>query len=313
VKGRFHAGELELQRRAGVRQEAQAVGRIVANRLPPPAARFLSRQRLAVASSRDADGAVWASPLTGHAGFVSAVDDRLLHLAARPVPGDPLLPDLAAHPELGLLVLDPRTRQRMRFNGRGLATREGIFLLVEQAYGNCPKYVQKRALEPEREPAPVPPGVPRVTRQLDPRQQEWVGSADTFFIASFHPTGGADASHRGGFPGFVRVAGPGRLAFDDYPGNGMFNTLGNLVAYPRAGLLFVDFASGDMLQLTGSAHVGDDFAVELEVESVRETPAGCPLRFRFLEYSPANPPLSRAGFGGITSGEAGAARREEDA
>jgi hypothetical protein len=53
-------------------------------------------------------------------------------------------------------------------------------------------------------------------------------------MASFHPRGGADASHRGGRPGSVRVLDEGRLAFADYPGNNMFNTLGNLIEYPRA-------------------------------------------------------------------------------
>jgi hypothetical protein len=308
VEGPFHAGERELQRRAGV--PAEAIGRIVGRHVPRGASAFLSRQRFAVVSSLDAGGRVWASLLTGPAGFVAAVDDETLLLAARPNPGDPLADDLAARPELGLLVLDPRTRQRMRFNGRGLAAPEGIFVLVDQAYGNCPKYIQRRALEAES--GPNPPGAPSVTGQLNPRQQDWIRKADTFFIASFHPQGGADASHRGGLPGFVRVPAPTRVAFDDYPGNGMFNTLGNLVAYPQAGLLFVDFVTGDLLQVAGRAHVGDDFSVSFEVEAVRETAAGSPLRWRFLEYSPANPPSSHPAPGGISSNGAGTSRREED-
>lgn len=299
MNGPFHAGELELQRRAGVLEDAQAVGRIISRRIPVGAGRFLERQRFAVASSLDDRGRVWASLLTGSAGFVGVVDDQMLRLAAQPNPGDPLAVNLAGRPELGLLVLDPRTRQRMRFNGRGLLAPEGTFLLVEQAYGNCPKYIQRRALEPEADPAR--PGVPHAAERLSPRQQDWMRQADTFFIASFHPTGGADASHRGGFPGFVRVIGEDRLAFDDYPGNAMFNTLGNLVAYAQAGLLFVDFASGDLLQLTGHARVGGDFSVGFDVHSVRETPAGSPLRWSFVDYSPANPGPSQSSAGGISS------------
>jgi hypothetical protein len=51
----------------------------------------------------------------------------------------------------------------------------------------------------------------------------------------------------------VKVLGPGSLAFPDYPGNNMFNTLGNLERYPRAGLLFLDFETGSTLQLVGRA------------------------------------------------------------
>jgi len=288
MKSPFHEGELELQRRAGSLEAAGAVGRIVRSQLPPGAGRFLARQRFGVASSLEPGGRVWASLLTGPEGFIGVVDPQMLRLAAAPVTGDPLVENLAARPELGLLVLDPRTRQRLRFNGRGLLRPEGLFLVVQQAYGNCPKYIQRREPEPDGEgPAP---GDPRVSRRLDARQQAWLRAADTFFIASFHPAGGADASHRGGFPGFVRVPGSDLVEFDDYPGNGMFNTLGNLLAYPPAGLLLAHFASGDLLQLSGHTEVDAEFRVRFQVESVRETRGASPLRFRFLEYSPANPP-----------------------
>jgi predicted pyridoxine 5'-phosphate oxidase superfamily flavin-nucleotide-binding protein len=290
VDGPFHSGELEMQARAGVLDEARTVGRIIADRLPSGVERFLGRQRFGVAASLDPSGRVWASLLTGPEGFISAVDSRLLCLAAEPREDDPLGPNLRARPELGLLVLDPRTRQRMRFNGRGLLSPEGVFLLVAQVYGNCPKYIQRRRLEPDGE-APRE-GSTRVSSTLDPRQRSTVDGADTFFIASFHPEGGADASHRGGHPGFVRAVGPRTLLFPDYPGNGMFNTLGNLAAYPQAGLLFVDFAGGDLLQLTGRAHVRRDVSVAFEIDEVRETPGGSPLRFAFVEYSPANLPVS---------------------
>jgi predicted pyridoxine 5'-phosphate oxidase superfamily flavin-nucleotide-binding protein len=306
MSGPFHAGEREMQRRAGGLEEADAVGRTIRQTLPTGVGRFLARQRLAVASSLDARGRVWASLLTGPPGFLEPVDPQLLRLAAQPVPGDPLAEDLDTRPELALLVLDPETRQRMRFNGRGMRSPEGVFLLVGQAYGNCPKYIQRRRLE-----AVVGDDAasPRVATQLAAHQREAVARADTFFIASFHPEGGADASHRGGRPGFVRVLGPDRLAFDDYPGNGMFNTLGNLVVNPHAGLLFLDFETGDGLQLTGRARIEPDSSVVFHVDEVRETRAMSPLRYRLVEPSPSNPPLSRNGSPDIGSAEPSGDRR----
>jgi len=309
MKEPFHPGELEVQRRAGVLDEARRVGRIIGSGLPAGVGQFLARQRFAIAGSLDSRGRVWASALTGPAGFIEPVDPQLLRLTSGPHPGDPLTDNLANRPELGLLVLDPRTRQRMRFNGRGGFFPEGLFLVVEQAYGNCPKYIQLRRLELDAEAQGE--GRTRVSATLGPGHRAAIARADTFFIASFHPGAGADASHRGGYPGFVRVLGPDRLAFDDYPGNSMFNTLGNLVEYPSAGLLFVDFASGDVLQLTGRAQVRPDFSVEIQVDEVRETPGASPLRFSFVAYSPSNPRLSHAGPGGVSSVEpAEPARRE---
>jgi uncharacterized protein len=271
----------------GVVEEAVEVGRIISRTIPPGAVRFLATQRLAVSASLDATGRPWASLLTGPPGFVRAIDERLLGIAVSPEAGKPLADNLAVRPELALLVLDPRTRQRVRFNGRGLSS-DGVFLMTDQVYGNCPKYIQKRRLIGE---SPLPPGTPVRTRGLDARQRDLVTRADTAFIASFHPQGGADASHRGGHPGFVRVESGHRLSIPDYPGNNMFNTLGNLVAYPRAGLLFVDFEQGGVLQITGRAtlDMAPERRVSLDVEEVWETRNGSHLRWELVEYSPSNP------------------------
>jgi predicted pyridoxine 5'-phosphate oxidase superfamily flavin-nucleotide-binding protein len=296
--GPFHSGELELQRRAGVLGATDDLGRGIRTSIPQGIARFLREQRFAVVATADGAGRVWVSHLAGPRGFVAAVGEQMLRLAAQPVPGDPLADDLPARPEAGVLLIDPRTRQRVRMNGRGLLTPDGLFVLTSQVYGNCPKYIQRRALV---DGDGGPPGPTRVTPHLTQAQRAGIARADTFFIGSVHPTGGADASHRGGRPGFVRVVGDARLEFAHYPGNGMFNTLGNLVESPRAGLLFVDVETGGLLQLTGTAEVAADFSVRFDVESVRETPGGSPLRYTLLEVSPALDDVSHEGAGGIPS------------
>ena len=52
-------------------------------------------------------------------------------------------------------------------------------------------------------------------------------------------------SHRGGHTGFARSSqapdGGDLLTLPDYVGNFMFNTLGNLLDWPQAGLLFIDW------------------------------------------------------------------------
>src|SRR6188508_941440 len=123
----YHEGEKALQRRAGVREQARAVGAIVEGTIFPAARRFLAEQRILVAASLDAHGRPWASLLTGEPGFAQAVDETLLRIAAQPVPGDPLGANLAARPELGLLAIDLRTRRRVRVNGRAVLRGDGIY------------------------------------------------------------------------------------------------------------------------------------------------------------------------------------------
>jgi predicted pyridoxine 5'-phosphate oxidase superfamily flavin-nucleotide-binding protein len=298
--GPFHEGELEVQRRAGVATTAERVGRIVRSEIPELAREFLREQRFAVLAAADAEERVWATLVYGEPGFLTA-SEHVLRIAARPGPGDPLASRLAGETEVGVLVIDLATRRRMRINGRARPWgADGLEIAPREVYANCPKYIQQRIVRREPEAAGASAGTIERGSALTAAQTRLVTGADTLFIASRHPAGGADASHRGGNPGFVRVDAPDRLTFPDYSGNAMFNTLGNLAADPRAGLLFVDFDQGSTLQLTGragidwsreaaSAFSGAERVVKVSVESVVETVGALPLRGRLVSRSPHNP------------------------
>src|SRR5207248_9603887 len=68
----------------------------------------------------------------------------------------------------------------------------------------------------------------------------FIEGAMFFFLATADADGRPDCSFKGGTPGFVRIVGEGELAFPDYDGNGMFKSLGNILANPEVGLLFID-------------------------------------------------------------------------
>src|SRR5690349_12559431 len=88
--GGFHEGELEVQERAGVAEEAARLeGMLAPAQLGGGAAIFLSQQRFAVLGARDEDGRLWASPLTGRPGFLEAAPSELT-VKARPSEEDPL-------------------------------------------------------------------------------------------------------------------------------------------------------------------------------------------------------------------------------
>ena len=237
-------------------------------------------------------------------GFLATPDDRTVAIAALPPAGDPLARTLAAGPApAGLLAIEPQTRRRLRVNGTAELDAGGVRLRTEQVYGNCPKYIARRAVVAEGAPeAPAPAAVRRDA--LSPADRARIARADTFFIATAAPGGGADASHRGGSPGFVAVHDERRLSFPDYAGNTMFMTLGNLEANPRAGLLFLDWERGDTLQLSGRATVdwsperaaalpGAERVVDFEVEAVVFAPRALPLRWALQERSRFNPPVGR--------------------
>ena len=289
----YHSGSRAVQDRVGVRDLADHVGRAIGQGIRPVAAAFLELQPMLVIGAADPDtGAVWAALLTGEPGFVRATGPHRISVRGGLHEGDPLTAALAtAGTAVGTIELDPRTRRRMRLNGRVTPTARGLSIDADQVFSNCPKYLQRRETYERVERAPE---AIRHGSELTPSQREFIEAADTFFIASVHGHG-ADASHRGGNPGFVHATSPNELSWRDFPGNSMFLTLGNLSADPRAGLLFLDWTSGAVLQVTGRARTEFDAhgerTVRFTVEAVAETPGASPLRWTAPEYSPANPVL----------------------
>jgi predicted pyridoxine 5'-phosphate oxidase superfamily flavin-nucleotide-binding protein len=300
----FHNGELAVQRRAGADHVAAKVGRNILPFVPAEYGEFLGRQPFVVVASQDSGGRVWSSPLVGGVGFARPLDDQQIRFAAAPTTGDPLEEALArSRTHIGVLAIEFHSRSRIRLNGVAQRTTDGILLTVKEAFGNCPKYIQRRL--PSETIASRGMSRHGTARALDPGQATLVRRADTFFIASSHPEGGADASHRGGQPGFVEVSDDGRrLAFPDYSGNRMFQTLGNLAVDPRAGLLFLDWESGTALQLSGYARIiwdgealalrpGAERLVEFDITAVHEFERAMPARWSLLERSRLNPPVNR--------------------
>ena len=86
----------------------------------------------------------------------------------------------------------------------------------------------------------------------------FIESRPLFFLATADASGHPDCSYKGGRPGFVRVVAPDTLAFPSYDGNGMFKSLGNILANPHVGLLFIDFETPKRLRVNGVASVSDD-------------------------------------------------------
>ena len=299
----FHAGEQAVQARAGSHARMAEVGpRVIRGVMPLQHREFFPLLRFVVLGAVDAGGQPWASWLVGRgAGFVTSPDETHLRIDALPSEGDPLRGLIHPGASLGLLGIELPTRRRNRANGRVADVDEhGFTLQVLQSFGNCPKYIQRRELLPR---SGVAAGAVQARDRLDAHAAMRVRAADTFFVATHAagdpPSAGSDVSHRGGRPGFVQVGDDGRsLTWPDFIGNSFFNTLGNLAAEPRAGLVFTDFERGDLLHVNGRSEIVWDGAelasfagaqrlVRLHIDHVLHRPAALPLRWQFVEPSPA--------------------------
>lgn len=300
----WHDGERALQERAGVLERMAGLGaRVLRDRMPEQHRAFFAQPPFVVVGGLDAARQPWASVLAGPPGFMQSPDEQHLRVDARAATDDPLADSMRLGASVALLGIEPHTRRRNRLNGVVSALdASGFTVEVRQSFGNCPKYIQAR------EPAFVAQAsvaqAAQRARGLDAAARRIVETADTFFIATAHPAAGdalashgVDVSHRGGRPGFVRVTDGNRLTVPDFVGNSFFNTLGNIEVNPRAGLLFVDFETGDLLHVTVRAEVlwdGPELAafegaqrlLRMEVVSALRRPAALPLHWEPAQPSP---------------------------
>lgn len=312
--GIFHEGELAVQEATGERAAAARIARMVSNTIPPAPASFLAQQRMLVLSSADPAGAVWASLIFGREGFASSPNGEVVVIdrpRAEIATADALHRNLQVGAMLGILAIELGSRKRFRINGIvSSSTEERVEVVVREAYVNCPKYIQRRHLREVDGPSGATSLLASGTT-LDRERASRIGRSDTMFVASLHPRRGADASHRGGEPGFLQVRDERTIRVPEYKGNGLYNTLGNLVVSNKAGLSIPDFEDGRVIQLTGSATVvldpprgsctsaaggtASDAATGRYWDFVvsRWTEFSLPrtLRWELIDRSPFNPPL----------------------
>jgi predicted pyridoxine 5'-phosphate oxidase superfamily flavin-nucleotide-binding protein len=302
-KGPFHEGEIAVQERAGERESARRNSVGISSRITTAALPFLARQRLLALTIAGDDGYLWTSVWCGQPGFVTSPDGVRVSLRRASMsvsPDDPVLNRLAIGREVGMLAIELASRRRLRMNGTIEKTSDDeIRIVVRESVPNCPKYIQRR--QPlDVSSAPASPGVSESGRTVDEDRRALVENADTAFVGSLHPTRGVDASHRGGAPGFIRVADAKTLRVADYPGNGMFMTLGNFESDSRACLAVVDFERGRFVSFSGSAQL------HFDVEDPQHPTGGTgrywdlavrewvqvdlpPARWQLLDASPFNP------------------------
>lgn len=299
----FHAGERTVQDLLNVRQMADSTGKMIQQTIPEKFATFLNNQTMMMIGSRDETGRVWGSCIVGEPGFIQVKGTDTILINGQINEFDPLLSNLIINKDVGINVIDFSSRIRIRINGVVLNDTfdKTIEVKVEQVYGNCPKFIQSRVFNYLPTQKKENKLIYRNTI-LNEMHEQWIKNSDTFIIASSSSEGKMDISHRGGMPGFIQVTNKNSLIFPDYPGNNLFNTLGNIIQNPNVGLFFFDFENGDTLQLTGKAQIiwevseqnavdfpGAQRFIEFNIEEVLQNYNSRTYNWEFKAYSPFNP------------------------
>ena len=261
ISSPWHEGELAIQRSVGVAEHMDIPGRTRLRKfLLEQHREFFPLLPFIVLGAVDPDGEVWATLRAGPPGFLTSPDPKILSFRLNRDVDDPADVGMNDGDSVAVLGIDLSTRRRNRLNGIVRHSgAESFSLEVIQSFGNCPRYIHHRNpifIRDIDAPGKFPP---QMLPSLTGRAREIITQADTFFVASYidakDGSRQVDVSHRGGKPGFVRLDEDDTFTIPDFNGNLFFNTLGNFLINPKAGLLFVDFSTGDELQLTGEAKI----------------------------------------------------------
>lgn len=292
----WNEGELLLQRSVGAVEQMVKPGKLQMSRnwLPDQHREFYEHLPFVVLGSVDRQGNPWATLRAGQPGFIQSPDPRRLILDLPREPADPADVGMEDGDGIAMLGIELHTRRRNRLNGFVRRTGDAGFEIdPTQTYGHCPRYIQLRRYVFND----TSPGEISQSDTLDSHDIATITAADSFYVASYvvrEEKRQVDVSHRGGKPGFVRVDEHGVLTVPEFNGNLFFNTLGNMLLNPRAGVVFVDMRSGDMLQVTGrtevildspqtQAFIGAERMWRLFPERVIRRPGGLPLRWVDIE------------------------------
>ncbi|KAM3460428.1 hypothetical protein MY5147_006551 [Beauveria neobassiana] len=322
----FHEGEAAMRALLQV-----PLGRNpTATGLPLHYAVRVATSPLAAVGTLDAQGRPWTTLWGGARGFAELIAPGVLGLnssvdtahdpvyqalwgeeeqAAR---GGMVQPNDGAGKMMAALALDLESRDRVKLMGAMVAGSADVkdnklqmAFLVTESLGNCPKYLNRKRVQLRAYGEDIEVVEGGQGRMLPEQAIELLDEADMFFLSSTHGAS-MDTNHRGGPPGFVRVLKNGAdeavLVYPEYSGNRLYQTLGNLKVNPLVGIVVPDFASSDVLYLSGSASIlvgpaaaallpRTPLAVQVTITAARFVRRGLPFRGTDLERSPYNPPV----------------------
>jgi hypothetical protein len=156
----------------------------------------------------------------------------------------------------GGLAISLSLARRARINSVLTPQGDASELTAAETFTLCRKYMAPSL--PVEDTPHLGPLTREPLRLDDPWLVGLVARAETVFLASVSPDGGPDVAHRGGPPGFLELdAATRRLTWNEYVGDGVFKSAGNIRATGTMTLLVPDPDSGDGVELLGHATYGN--------------------------------------------------------
>jgi len=257
MKEVFSKGELYVQKLAGEDQVAKTRTPMAMNsQLSNFFASFIENQLLFTITSIDENANVWVSMISGTPNFIKVIDSSKIRIDKTCIvsPLEDIFYNNIKHKKnVGLLFIDWETSRRYRLNGVIKQEGSDLVINIEETYGICPKYIQKRSFE-YTNISTIPILVTK-GNTLKENHKLLIENTNTFFLGTQGINNTVDASHKGGKLGFLKFINNDTIRIPDYPGNSMFNSLGNLYENPNSGLLFIDYKTNTMLQLSGKGEI----------------------------------------------------------
>ena len=119
---------------------------------------------------------------------------------------------------------------------------------------------------------PQPRAVKKQIAFLDRHCRDFIALSPFVVLSTCNERFELDASPRGGDPGFVKVAADGAVLIPDAPGNNRLDSLENIVATKKAGLLFLIPGFDETLRVNGDAVLSRAPADIAACTSERRTP-----------------------------------------
>jgi PPOX class probable FMN-dependent enzyme len=98
----------------------------------------------------------------------------------------------------------------------------------------------------------------KIADRLNDLTRQFIERSPFVCVATARPDGGLDVSPRGDPAGFVRILDERTLLLPDRPGNKLADTLTNLLADDRIGLLFLVPGVGDSFRVNGRGAIVED-------------------------------------------------------
>ncbi|CAI6332086.1 unnamed protein product [Periconia digitata] len=321
----FHEGESRVHKLLKIEQGDNPT----AGMLTQQAVFMLHKAPLLAIGTLDSEGFPWTSLWGGESSFSEPLGNGIIGTRT-PVDRtwDPVVQALVGQSENGKMVkgndkmvsglsIDPMARKRVKLFGRmvggcideletepkdqpehtGMPKQGQIQLItsIEQSLGNCPKYITQYEIQP----ALVTSKLAYEGASLSAEAKALILGADMFFLSSATDKD-MDSNIRGGPAGFVRVISDTEIAYPEYSGNRLYQSLGNLNLNPKIGIVFPNYETGDVLYMTGISETligsdastllpGSNLALKIKVRKVRLVKNGLPFRGTRKEPSPYNP------------------------